>query len=122
MMSAIITTMKFTSKLVGAIFAGITVSIAMAFVAMNFFPRAPLEVEVMRGTTGGASAIEYVRVKLTNYSGQDLTNVIVDMGVDDIQIIDRIRNGESILITPRTGEISRIDIQTAQGVSLTKYI
>lgn len=114
--------MRFTPARLMIIFIGAGVAIVGSFLVLNFSPKPDLYLEVMEGRTPDASGgIEYMRFKLTNYSGQDLTNVIVDMGPDDIHNLGTIRAGESVVITPKATDISRITITSNEGVSLTQY-
>lgn len=115
--------MRFTPARLMFIFIGIGVAIVASFLILNFSPKPDLHLEVIRGTTPEtAGGIEYIRFKLTNYSGQDLTNVIVDMGPEDIHTINRIKNGETIIITPQRTDISTITITSAEGIGLTKHL
>ncbi|MEM2760226.1 MAG: hypothetical protein QXU32_11315 [Nitrososphaerales archaeon] len=114
---------KLTPAQLAAIFIGIGIAIVASFLILNFSPRPDLHVEVVRGTTPETSGgIEFMRIKITNYSGRDLTGVIIDMGPDDIHQIGRIKAGESILITPKSVGISRISINTNEGIGTIKDI
>ena len=115
--------MKITPAKITAIFIGAGVIIVASFLILSFSPKADLHVEVTHGKTPETSgAIEFIRIKLTNYSGKDLTDVIVDMGPEDIHKIGRIKAGESIIITPKSVEVSRIIISSNEGISVTKYL
>ncbi|MFQ5941037.1 MAG: hypothetical protein ACE5KA_04990 [Nitrososphaerales archaeon] len=115
--------MKITPSKIATIFIGIGVAILASFLILNFSPKPDIHVEVIHGKTPETSgAIEFMRIKLTNYSSKDLTNVIIDMGPEDIHNIGRIKAGESILITPKSVGISRIVINTNEGISVTKYL
>jgi hypothetical protein len=115
--------MKTTPAKIAVIFLGVGAAIVASFLVLNFSPKPDLDVEVMHGKTPETSGgIEFMRIKLTNYSGKDLTNVIVDMGPEDVHAIGRIKAGESILITPKSVEISKIVITTNEGISVTKYL
>ncbi len=115
--------MKTTPAKLMAIFIGVGVVILASFLTLGFSPKPALDVNVIQGKTPETSgAIEFTRIKLTNYSGKDLTGVIIDMGPEDILSIQRIKAGESILITPKSMEASKIIINTNEGVSVTKYL
>ncbi len=115
--------MKFTAAKLTAIFTGIGTAVVASFLILNFSPKPVLDVEVIHGKTPETSgAIEFIRIKITNNSGKDLTEVIVDMGPEDTHRIGKIKAGESILITPKSLEVSRIVINTNEGISVTKYL
>lgn len=115
--------MRFTPTKLMAIFIAVGAVIIASFVTLNFSPKPDLDVEVTHGKTPETSGgIEFVRIKLTNYSGKDLTDVIVDMGHEDIHTIGRIKAGESIIITPKSVEVSRIIISSKEGIGVTKYL
>lgn len=115
--------MKFTPSKLTVIFIGIGAAVVASFLILNFSPKPVLDVEVIHGKTPETSgAIEFIRIKITNNSGKDLTGVIVDMGPEDTHNIGKIKAGESILITPKSLEVSRIVINTNEGISVTKYL
>ena len=115
--------MKFTPAKLTVIFIGIGAAVVVSFLILNFSPKPVLDVEVIHGKTPETSgAIEFIRIKITNNSGKDLTEVIVDMGPEDTHRIGKIKAGESILITPKSLEVSRIVINTNEGISVTKYL
>jgi hypothetical protein len=117
-----INNMKTPAKLM-TIFIGAGAVIVASFLILNYSPKPDLDVEVLKGKTSEASGgIEFVRIKVTNYSGKELTNVIVDMGPDDKHSIGRIKSGESILVTPKSQAVSVIVITTNEGISVTKYL
>lgn len=102
---------------------GIGIALAAAFLILNLAPKPALDVEVMKGQTPHAvGAIEFIRIKITNNSGQSLTDVVVDMGPDDVQRISSIAPGEWVLISPKSVNISKVTITTNEGISVTKYV
>ena len=102
---------------------GIGIALAAAFLILNLAPKPALDVEVMKGQTPHAvGAIEFIRIKITNNSGQPLTDVVVDMGPDDIQRISSIAPGEWVLVSPKSVNISKVTVTTNEGISVTKYI
>jgi len=114
--------LKITSALT-VIFLSSTIVIAVSFLILNFSPKPDLDVEVIQGRTAETrGGIEFMRIKITNYSGKDLTNVLVDMGPDDIHNLGSIKAGQSIVITPNSLEAFKIMINTDEGISVTKYI
>ena len=44
------------------------------------------------------------------------------MGPEDTHNIGKIKAGESILITPKSLQVSRIEINTKEGINVTKYL
>lgn len=103
---------------------GAAIAAIASFAAFSLVPKEPLEVSVIRYTESmGGVDIQLIRVKLTNNSGMPLTNVVVDMGPEDIQTFPKIESGESIFVTPRSPEIvSRIVVNTDEGISVTKKV
>ena len=102
---------------------GIGIALAAAFLILNLAPKPALDVEVMKGQTPHAvGAIEFIRIKITNNSGQPLTDVVVDMGPDDVQRISSIAPGKWVLVSPKSINISKVTITTSEGISVTKYI
>lgn len=115
--------MKITSVSIIVIFITIGIIITTSFLILNFSPKPDIYVEVIHGKTPETSgAIEFTRIKITNYSGKDLTSVLVDMGPEDIHDIRRIKAGGSIIITPKSTEVSKILINTNEGISVIKYL
>lgn len=114
---------KITPVRIIVIFITIGIIITASFLTLNFSPKPDIHVEVIHGKTPETSgAIEFTRIKITNYSGKDLTSVLIDMGPEDIHDIKRIKAGESIIITPKSTEISKILINTNEGISVIKYL
>jgi len=114
---------KITSVSIIVVFITIGIIITTSFLILNFSPKPDIHVEVIHGKTPETSGtIEFTRIKITNYSGKDLTSVLVDMGPEDIHDIRRIKAGESIIITPKSTEVSRILINTNEGISVIKYL
>ena len=102
---------------------GIGIALSAAFLILNLAPKPALDVEVMKGQTPHAvGAIEFLRIKITNNSGQPLTDVVVDMGPDDVQRISRIGPGEWVLVSPKSVNISKVTITTSEGITVTKDI
>lgn len=116
--------MHISPGLMTVIFAGAGVAIVAAFIILAFAPRDPLAVDVIRYTDAqGGVEIEFVRIKLTNNSGMPLTNVIVDMGAEDIHRFPRMEPGESIFVSPDDPRrISAITVNTDEGISVTKRL
>lgn len=103
---------------------GVAIAAGAVFAAFNLVPKEPLEVNVVTYTESmGGVDIQLIRVKLTNNSGMPLTNVVVDMGMDDVQTFPRINNGESIFITPKNPDkVEMINVNTDEGISITKRV
>lgn len=107
-----------------AIPIAIGVLVVISVIAYSSFQRGQVEIDVIRyaETTGGVG-VDLIRIKITNNTGRALSNVIIDMGPDDIQQIPQLDHGASIFLTPKDpNKVSRIIVNSDEGISATKVL